>query len=104
MTPFVQSKQERFFIKDGVRERENDNMTYTYERAVYQGMEEECHALIDALPQFVRIIRPDGSVAYTNQRWRDYRSLLSQPSGDQKRFPHHQLDDCSRVQDRIKRV
>src|SRR5260370_35761878 len=100
MTPFVQSKQERFFIKDGVRERENDNMTYTYERAVYQGMEEECHALIDTLPQFVRIIRPDGSVAYTNQRWRDYRSLLSQSSGDQKRFPHHQLDDCSPVQDR----
>ncbi|GHO72260.1 hypothetical protein KSD_00310 [Ktedonobacter sp. SOSP1-85] len=46
-------------------------------------MEEEHCALIDALPQFVWIIRPDGSIAYTNQRWRDYRRLLSQRAGEQ---------------------
>ncbi|HEX7737029.1 MAG TPA: ATP-binding protein [Ktedonobacteraceae bacterium] len=35
-------------------------------------MEEAQYALIDALPQFVWIRRPDGSIAYTNRRWHDY--------------------------------
>lgn len=63
-------------------------------------MEEARQAPIDALPPFVWVIRPDGSIAYTNQRWRDYRHLLSQHAGEQARFLPLHLDDCLRGQDR----
>src|SRR5579864_7319664 len=84
----------------GVSERENDSMTSTIKRTAYKEMEEEYHALIDALPQFIWILRPDGSLAYGNQRWRDYINLMSQHSGEQVWFQHQLLNDCPRFQDR----
>ena len=37
--------------------------------------DENIHALIDAIPQFVWTARADGSTDYGNQRWRDYTGL-----------------------------
>src|SRR5258706_21319 len=34
--------------------------------------EAEVRVLVDAIPQFVWMLRPDGSLEYCNQRWRDY--------------------------------
>src|SRR5260221_1077404 len=34
--------------------------------------EDELRVLIDAIPQFVWMLRPDGSSEYCNRRWRDY--------------------------------
>ncbi|GHO50606.1 PAS domain-containing sensor histidine kinase [Ktedonospora formicarum] len=66
-------------------------------RAEYQEMEEEQLALLDTLPQFVWLIRPDGSVAYMNQRWRDYSRLLPHLSTEQEgpQVPH--LDDTQHI-------
>ncbi|GHO63647.1 hypothetical protein KSC_025390 [Ktedonobacter sp. SOSP1-52] len=40
--------------------------------------EAELHTLIDAIPQFVWILRPDGFSEYGNQRWRDYTGMTHQ--------------------------
>ena len=37
----------------------------------HKQMTEELRALVDTIPQFVWIRRSDGSIAYSNQRWRD---------------------------------
>lgn len=37
--------------------------------------DEDIHALIDAIPQFVWTARADGTTEYANQRWRDYTGL-----------------------------
>jgi len=42
--------------------------------------EDELRVLIDAIPQFVWMIRPDGSSTYCNRRWRDYTTMTSQQS------------------------
>src|SRR6266851_629012 len=42
--------------------------------------EDELRVLIDAIPQFVWMIRPDGSSDYCNRRWRDYTTMTSQQS------------------------
>ncbi len=42
--------------------------------------EDELRVLIDAIPQFVWMIRPDGSSEYCNRRWRDYTTMTSQQS------------------------
>jgi PAS domain S-box-containing protein len=42
--------------------------------------EDELRVLIDAIPQFVWIIRPDGSSVYCNRRWHDYTTMTSQQS------------------------
>jgi PAS domain S-box-containing protein len=97
---FVKSGQERVFIRDEACERESDEMTFTIGKTKYYKEEEECHALIDVLPQFVWIIRPDGSIIYTNQRWRDYSHLLSQRAGETAWFEHQHLDDRLSIQDR----
>ncbi|GHO76424.1 hypothetical protein KSD_41950 [Ktedonobacter sp. SOSP1-85] len=52
---------------------------------------------MDALPQFVWLMRPDGSLVYANQCWRDYRYLPSQHAGEQEEFAHQPLDDSPRV-------
>jgi PAS domain S-box-containing protein len=45
--------------------------------------EAEIHALIDAIPQFVWMMRPDGSCDYCNQRWCDYTTMTpDQAQGD----------------------
>ncbi|GHO71849.1 hypothetical protein KSC_107410 [Ktedonobacter sp. SOSP1-52] len=45
--------------------------------------EAELHTLIDAIPQFVWILRPDGFSEYGNQRWRDYTGMThEQYQGD----------------------
>ncbi|GLV53626.1 hypothetical protein KDH_04780 [Dictyobacter sp. S3.2.2.5] len=62
--------------------------------------EEEQHALIDALPQFVWIIRPDGSVAYANKRWRNYSNLLSNYSRTQEGFQAGHHDGSLNIQGR----
>src|SRR5260370_503548 len=40
--------------------------------------EDELRVLIDAIPQFVWMIRPDGSSDYCNRRWCDYTTMTSQ--------------------------
>ncbi|GHO78211.1 hypothetical protein KSD_59820 [Ktedonobacter sp. SOSP1-85] len=40
--------------------------------------EAELRSLIDAIPQFVWIMRPDGSAEYANSRWCDYTDMTSQ--------------------------
>ena len=40
--------------------------------------EREIHALVDAIPQFVWMMHPDGSSYYGNRRWRDYTNMTSQ--------------------------
>ena len=42
--------------------------------------EDELRVLIDAIPQFVWMLRPDGSSEYCNRRWRDYTTMTSQQS------------------------
>src|SRR6266851_2560374 len=42
--------------------------------------EDELRVLIDAIPQFVWMMRPDGSSGYGNRRWRDYTTMTSQQS------------------------
>src|SRR5260221_451844 len=42
--------------------------------------EAELRVLIDAIPQFVWMLRPDGSSEYCNRRWRDYTTMTSQQS------------------------
>ncbi|GHO60325.1 PAS domain-containing protein [Ktedonobacter robiniae] len=55
---------------------------------------------MDALPQFVWLMQPDGSLIYTNQRWRDYSHRLSQHAGEQEGSAHRQHDDCLSSQER----
>jgi PAS domain S-box-containing protein len=40
--------------------------------------EDELHVLIDAIPQLVWMLRPDGSCEYGNQRWCDYTNMTSE--------------------------
>jgi PAS domain S-box-containing protein len=40
--------------------------------------EDEIHALIDTIPHFVWILRPDGYSEYGNRRWRDYTAMISE--------------------------
>jgi len=37
--------------------------------------ENEIRVLVDAIPQCVWMLRPDGSTEYCNQRWRDYTTM-----------------------------
>jgi len=37
--------------------------------------EDEIRVLVDAIPQLVWMLRPDGSTDYCNQRWRDYTNM-----------------------------
>ncbi|HEX6479502.1 MAG TPA: PAS domain S-box protein [Ktedonobacteraceae bacterium] len=37
--------------------------------------EAEVRVLVDAIPQFVWMLRPDGAADYCNQRWRDYTQM-----------------------------
>src|SRR5712692_1369147 len=40
--------------------------------------EDEIRVLVDAIPQLVWMLRPDGSTEYCNQRWRDYTGMTCQ--------------------------
>ncbi len=61
--------------------------------------EDELRTLVDAIPQFVWIMRPNGAAAYANQRWCDYTGKTSeQIQGDGwLQFIHP--DDRPRVQE-----
>ncbi|GHO81000.1 hypothetical protein KSD_87710 [Ktedonobacter sp. SOSP1-85] len=75
-------------------------MSLRIEKRMRKEKKEEQYALIDALPQFVWVIQPDGSIAYTNQRWRDYRRLLPQHAEGQAGVQHLCFDGCLPIQDR----
>jgi PAS domain S-box-containing protein len=60
--------------------------------------EGEIHALIDAIPQLVWSGRPDGSVDYTNQRWRDYTGLSTEQAQGDGWLQSIHPDDRPRVQ------
>ncbi len=46
--------------------------------------EDEIRVLIDAIPQFVWVMHPNGSTKYSNQQWRDYtNTTLEQLQGDE---------------------
>ena len=100
MAPCAKLKQDRFLIRDEVCEREKNSMTPTIGKANHQEIKEDYRALIDALPQFVRLMQPDGSLVYANQRWCDYHHLLARHVGEQMGAQHQQLDDCPGVQNR----
>jgi PAS domain S-box-containing protein len=61
--------------------------------------EEELRALVDAIPHFVWISRPDGSTQYSNRQWCDYTGSTSEPiQGDEwLQFIHP--DDRQRIQE-----
>ena len=61
--------------------------------------EDELRALVDAIPHFVWIMRPDGGAAYANQRWCDYTGKTpEQIQGDGwLQFIHP--DDRPRIQE-----
>src|SRR5258708_17140650 len=40
--------------------------------------EDDIRVLVDAIPQLVWMMRPDGSSEYANQRWCDYTGMTSQ--------------------------
>jgi PAS domain S-box-containing protein len=42
--------------------------------------EEELRGIIEAIPQFVCIARPDGGITYANQRWLDYIGMTAEQS------------------------
>jgi PAS domain S-box-containing protein len=45
--------------------------------------EDDLHVLVDAIPQHVWMVRPDGSCEYCNQRWCDYTNMtFEQAQGD----------------------
>ncbi|GHO76962.1 hypothetical protein KSD_47330 [Ktedonobacter sp. SOSP1-85] len=75
-------------------------MEPTIEKTNYQEIKEDYRALIDALPHFVRLIQPDGTLVYANQRWCDYHDLLARHVREQKGGLLQQLVDCPTVQDR----
>ena len=100
MEPCAKSKQDRFFSRDEVCGRKKKSMTPTIGKANHQEIKEDHRALLDALPHFVRIMQPDGSPVYANQRWRDYSHLLARHVGEQKEVPRQQRDCCSGVQNR----
>jgi PAS domain S-box-containing protein len=59
--------------------------------------EGEIHALIDAIPQLVWTGRPDGSVDYTNQRWRDYTGMTTEEAQGEGWLQSLHPDDRPRV-------
>jgi PAS domain S-box-containing protein len=56
-------------------------------------IEIEQYALLDALPHFVWIRRPDGSIAYSNRRWHDYVHEMDEHGSADARFQHSSLAD-----------
>ncbi len=55
--------------------------------------EDEIRVLVDAIPQLVWMLRPDGSTEYCNQRWRDYTGMtFQQAQGDGWLQPIHPDD------------
>ncbi|GCE19712.1 PAS domain-containing protein [Dictyobacter kobayashii] len=73
-------------------------MVTTKEERIYREGKEEFYALIDALPQLIWVIRPDGSVVYTNQSWRDYSGWPTPYSCESE---HHRLNGQQPVLDRL---
>nr|WP_244422371.1 PAS domain S-box protein [Ktedonobacter racemifer] len=71
-------------------------MVSTIKETKYKVME-EWHAAIDALPQCVWLIRPDGSVAYTNKRWRDYTGTSTEQEQGDGWLQYTHPDDRQRV-------
>ncbi|GCE03437.1 sensor histidine kinase [Dictyobacter aurantiacus] len=50
------------------------------EKRKWEEKSNEQYAFMDALPQLIWIVQPDGWVAYTNQRWRNYSGEQQLPS------------------------
>ena len=73
-------------------------MTSIAEERKWEEMRKECYALVDALPQLIWIVRPDGSVVYTNQRWLDYSGGMTPNPGKQIWDQQHEIDDCPPIQ------
>ena len=78
----LRCKQQRFFvIRDGRRERGNDTMmskATRRESAILLSCETHrklLQELLDALPQFIWIARPDGFMEYVNRHWRTYTTM-----------------------------
>src|SRR5258708_36717945 len=59
--------------------------------------EGEIHALIDTIPQLVWTGQPDGFVAYTNQRWRDYTGMTTEQAQGEGWLQSIHPDDRQRV-------
>src|SRR5258707_10088247 len=59
--------------------------------------EGEIHALIDTIPQLVWTGQPDGFVAYTNQRWRDYTGMTTEQAQGEGWMQSIHPDDRQRV-------
>ncbi len=73
---------------DVVGERGTQRMSLRTEKRTRKETGEEQYALIDALPQFVWIIRPDGSIAYRNRRWHDYVHEMGEQGREDQWFQH----------------
>jgi PAS domain-containing protein len=54
----------------------------------YNRVEEELRTLVDVVPQFIWVRRPDGSIAYSNRRWHDYAQRMAEHSRADEWFQH----------------
>jgi PAS domain S-box-containing protein len=61
--------------------------------------EEEIHALVDAIPQQVWTMRPDGYIDYYNQRWLDYTGLSTEQAQGDGWLQCLHPDDQQRIRD-----
>ncbi|GHO56722.1 PAS domain S-box protein [Ktedonobacter robiniae] len=61
--------------------------------------EAELHTLIDAIPQQVWTMRPDGYIDYYNQRWLDYTGLSTEQAQGDGWIQCLHPDDQQRIQD-----
>ncbi|WP_040441799.1 PAS domain S-box protein [Ktedonobacter racemifer] len=64
----------------------------------YKRVEEELRTLVDAVPQFVWIRRPDGSIAYSNRRSHDYARMMSEQRPEDEWFPQLAPNDRQCIQ------
>ena len=54
----------------------------------YKHVEEELRTVLDTVPQFVWIRRPDGSIAYCNRRSHDYAHMISEQCTEDEWLQH----------------
>ncbi|GHO47408.1 hypothetical protein KSX_55710 [Ktedonospora formicarum] len=78
--------QEGWYLDLAVTMTPHLNADRQVEYLIYTGLditarkraEEGLRVLVDAIPQFVWMRRPDGSSEYANQRWRDYTNMTAE--------------------------
>ncbi|GHO72300.1 histidine kinase [Ktedonobacter sp. SOSP1-85] len=100
--------QEGWYLDLAVTMTPHLNADRQVEYLIYTGLditarkraEEGLRVLIDAIPQFVWIIRPDGSAEYHNQRWCDSTNMTAEQAQGDGWLQAIHPDDQQRVLER----